>query len=124
MVANDRTVARVQELGRFGPVACRPGRQDLDFHVRRQACERRLTDRVQRRQVVFAKGAGMYMVQRSSGWHRSNAVRVEEHARRRGHCTDERELARVSTVRKAAFASAQQERIDRQHDFVDQSLLE
>ncbi len=45
-------------------------------------------------------------------------------ARERGLRADESEFARVNTVRKEAFAPAQQDRVDEQHNLVDQSLPE
>src|SRR5260370_30492736 len=59
------------------------------------------------------------------GSQRSNvSISVHEHARGRGLRADESEFARVSTVRKEAFAPAQQDRVDEQQNLVDQSLLE
>src|SRR5438093_880425 len=56
---------------------------------------------------------------------RSNiSISVHEHARGRGLRADEGEFAGVSTVRKEAFAPAQQDRADEQQNLVDQSLLE
>jgi hypothetical protein len=57
------------------------------------------------------------------GSQRSNgSISVHEHARGRGLRADESEFARISTVRKEAFA--QQDRVDEQQNLVDQSLLE
>ena len=59
------------------------------------------------------------------GSQRSNvSISVHEHARGRGLRADESEFARVSAVRKEAFAPAQQDRVDEQQNLVDQSLLE
>jgi hypothetical protein len=52
------------------------------------------------------------------------SISVHEHARGHGLRDDESEFARVSTVRKEAFAPAQQDRVDEQQNLVDQSLLE
>ena len=54
------------------------------------------------------------------GSQRSNwSISVHEHARGRGLRADESEFARVSTVRKEAFAPAQQDRVDEQQNLVD-----
>jgi hypothetical protein len=51
------------------------------------------------------------------------SISVYEHARGCGLRADESEFARVSAVRKEAFAPAQQDRVDDQHNLVDQSLI-
>ena len=51
------------------------------------------------------------------------SIRVDEHTRWRGLRADESEFARVSTVRKEAFTPAQQDRVDDQHNLVEQSPL-
>jgi hypothetical protein len=58
------------------------------------------------------------------GSQRSNgSIGVYEHTRRSGLRANESEFARVSTIRKEAFAPAQQDRVDEQQNLVDQSLL-
>ncbi len=52
------------------------------------------------------------------------AISVHEHARGRSLRADESEFARVDGFRKASFAAAEQDRVDEQHNLVDQSLLE
>ena len=50
------------------------------------------------------------------------SISIHEHARGRRVRPEEREFARVSTVRKEAFTPAQQDWVDEQQNLVDQSL--
>src|SRR6266496_3665204 len=66
-----------------------------------------------------ARSGKRFGSQRSNG-----AISIHKDARGRGLRADESEFARVGTVRKEAFAPAQQDRADEQQNLVNQSFLE